>query len=132
MQKTAFAKQKAAHKANMADLMYRVNLRDADFMTLQRKLQIVDPRVTNMDPEGAFDAKKHIELGQKMRKTSKNSVASRKMTHFLPTWQELEEAERIEKKFKRQKARKEMLEKFEEAHPPLNELEKQKALTDRI
>ena len=60
--KKPFIKQKIAHQQNSLDVMYRVNLRDSNFMKIQHKLQTVDIHQTNFDPKGAFDYNSHLEL----------------------------------------------------------------------
>ena len=34
----------------MGDVMYRVHLRDSNFMDVQSRLQTVDERISNLDP----------------------------------------------------------------------------------
>ena len=75
----------------MKDIMYRVNLRDRDFMQVQGKLQAVNGRKSNVDPEGIFTYSKHQKLAKKLDKSPNESYISRKMTHFVATREELVE-----------------------------------------
>ena len=83
LQKQAFTKQKSAHKQNMDDVMYRVHLRDSDFMKAQTKLQIMDASNTNIDPMGKFEFQKHHDFIERQKRHG--SVKPRKMEHLLPT-----------------------------------------------
>ena len=54
------------------------------------------------------------------------------MEHLLPTMKEKEESAKLQLSAQRRKARKDMRSKFEDANPPMNEGEKQRALSDRM
>ena len=90
--KEVFLKQKDAHNKNMSDIMYRVNLRDGEFMKVQSKLQVKNGRKTNIDPQGEFNYNKHHDLVKKLNKTP-FAYTERKMNHFMPTSGELAAAE---------------------------------------
>ena len=104
--------------------MYRVNLRDGEFMKVQSKLQVKNGRKTNIDPQGEFNYNKHHDLVKKLNKTP-FAYTERKMNHFMPTSGELAAAELATQTIKREKARNEMLAKFEAENPPMSDYDKQ-------
>ena len=114
----------------MQDIMYRVNFRDGDFMKVQSILQTIDGKRSNVDPLGVFEYEKHKELVDKLQSSGLKTSTSAKMTHFVPTRQELEEQDRESKLKRRDQARKVMIAKFEAENPPMNDREKQLALQD--
>jgi len=85
VQRKAFTKQKKAHNENMEDVMYRVNFRDANFMKVQNRLQTIDERKCNIDPEGVFEYEKHLDCVKSINRKRNSSVASTKYESMLPS-----------------------------------------------
>ena len=133
VQKKPFIKQKLAHNDNMDDVMYRVHLRDKNFMKVQNNLQSIDTSFTNVDPAGKFNFEKHIDMVDKFNNKKRHSAAlSAKIDHLLPTRQEKEAKERDRMHQKWEQLRRDMHEKINEKHPPMDERSKQIVLKDRM
>lgn len=61
-------------------------------MKVQTRLQTVDERYSNIDPEGAFIYQKHLDFVEK--KKQKKKIQSAKMDHMLPTLAEKQERQK--------------------------------------
>lgn len=59
-------------------------------MKVQTRLQTVDERFSNIDPQGAFIFQKHLDFIEKT-KNKKKTQHTAKMDHMLPTLAEKEE-----------------------------------------
>ena len=116
----------------MDDVMYKVHMRDSDFMKVQTRLQTLDLGVTNQDPTGTFEYVKHIDMGEKLSNKRHNSVRPRQMEHLLPTMKEQEEHARSQMKQKHDLARNALRLQEAKKNPPMNDREKQAALKDRM
>ena len=100
-QKIAFTKQKKAHPDNMSNVLYRVHLRDQNFMGVQARLQTMNEKNTNLDPEGVFEYTKHNDLVQKLSKDKNKDYLSSQMEHLLPTAKEKELQRKVDSTLKR-------------------------------